>query len=124
MVTNLMNRFTARFYRAIFAFLLVASCLSIHAQASRWTNSLGQVFVPVPSTHVSFSIWETRVKDFAAFAATQPKLDGTNWNRSFYHAITPVSPGPDFPVVNVSWNDAQAFCQWLTAAEHRSGLLP
>ena len=119
-----MNPFTARALSSAFAFLVAISGTSARAEMGRWTNGLGQVFVPVPSTHVSFSIWETRVKDFAAFAATQPKRDRTNWNRSFYHAITPVSPGPDFPVVNVSWNDAQAFCQWLTAAEHRSGLLP
>ena len=124
MAVSLMNRFTTRTLISVFAFLMAIFGTPAHAEMRRWTNGLGQIFVPVPSTRVSFCIWETRVKDFAAFAATQPKLDGTNWNRSFYHAVTPVSPGPDFPVVNVSWNDAQAFCQWLTAAEHRSGLLP
>ncbi|HEU6447689.1 MAG TPA: SUMF1/EgtB/PvdO family nonheme iron enzyme [Verrucomicrobiae bacterium] len=82
------------------------------------------IFVPVPGTKVQFSIYETRVKDFAAFAAMHPKLDGTNWNHALYHNATPVSVGPDFPVVNVSWNDAQAFCAWLTETEHKSGKIP
>jgi len=50
------------------------------AAAESRTNSLGMIFVPVPHTAVWYSIYETRVRDFAAFAATHPKLDGTNWN--------------------------------------------
>jgi len=107
-----------------------ASTVTVHGQpigmagATRWTNSLGMIFVGVPPTKVRFSIYETRVRDFSAFAATQPKLDGTNWNHAFYHGVTPVSDGPDFPVVNVSWNDAQAFCAWLTRTERGSGRIP
>jgi len=90
----------------------------------RWTNSLGMVFVPVPAANVFLSIWETRVKDFAAFAATRPELDGTNWNDARYHDVTPVSAGPDYPVVDVSWDDAKAFCDWLTQTERRAGKIP
>lgn len=106
---------------------LLAACARLHpARAykispSHWPNGLGMVFVPVPGTRAQFSIYETRVKDFAAFAATNPKLDGTNWNHAFYHNVTPVSAGPDYPVVNVSWRDANTFCDWLTATERASG---
>ena len=123
-----MNQAVAKILSALSIASLALSCAHIQPPAenaspvtSRWTNSLGMVFVPVPHTQVSFSIWETRVKDFAAFAASRPKLDGTNWNRAFYHGITPVSAGPDFPVVNVSWNDAQAFCVWLTDTGRAAG---
>jgi formylglycine-generating enzyme required for sulfatase activity len=81
------------------------------------------IFVSVPGTAARFSIYETRVKDYAAFAATHPELDGTNWNHAFYHGLTPVSPGLDFPVVNVSWRDATAFCCWLTDTERKSGMI-
>lgn len=118
----------------LLAFLLVAllavSCARFDPRAgqtlqesSRWTNSLGMVFVRVPRTKVAFSIYETRVKDFAAFAKTNPKLDGTNWNHALYHSVTPVSDGPDYPVVNVSWNDAEKFCAWLTDNECKAGTI-
>lgn len=109
----------------IFGLLILAGLgWGMGAVAASFTNGLGMVFVPVLPTAVWFSIYETRVADFAAFAATHPKLDGTNWNHALYHGVTPVSTGPDYPVVNVSWQDAQAFCAWLTATERRAGRLP
>ena len=124
-----MNLSAARFLVVASIAAMMVSCAHLpvaknaSASPSRWTNSLGMVFVPVPETEVRFSIYETRMQDFAAFAATNPKLDGTNWNHAFYHGVTPVSDGPDFPVVNVSWNDAHLFCEWLTATERKAGMI-
>jgi len=126
-----MRRCITNFLPVLLVAVLAASCahpspsaLKYVSDSPRWTNSLGMVFVSVPGTKVSFSIWETRVKDFTAFAARQPKLDGANWNRALYHDVTPVSDGPDYPVVNVSWNDANAFCDWLTETERKAGRIP
>lgn len=126
-----MNKSTACTLSFLLAALLGLSCAHLRPKprgecpvSSRWTNHLGMVFVPVPHTHAAFSIYETRVKDFAAFAATHPKLDGTDWNHALYHNTTPVSTGPEFPVVGVSWNDANAFCQWLTKTERAMGIIP
>jgi formylglycine-generating enzyme required for sulfatase activity len=70
-----------------------------------WENSLGMKFVPVGE--VLMDVWPTRVRDYDAFCA--------NTGRA--------RPIPDFaqdgthPVVKVSWEDANAFCEWLTKKE-------
>ncbi len=70
-----------------------------------WTNTLGMKFVPVGE--VLAGIWPVRVQDFEAFCTTTGRA----------------RLAPDFPqdgthpVVRVSWEDATAFCDWLTARE-------
>lgn len=90
--------------------------------ATRWTNGLGMVFVAVPGTKVCFSIWETRVKDYAAFAETNTAVD-PSWRNPKYHNTDPVSFAPDHPATMVSWTEASQFCAWLTARERAGGLI-
>jgi len=86
-----------------------------------FVNSLGMKFVPVPGTETLFSIWDTRVKDYAAFASAK-KVDDA-WTKQEREGV-PVSREPDYPVVAVNWNEANAFCQWLTEKEVAEGKLP
>jgi len=80
----------------------------------QFTNTLGMKFVPVPGTDVQFCIWETRVKDYAAYAAANAGVDARWKKPGFKQEDT-------HPVVNVSWEDAQAFCEWLTKKELAEG---
>jgi formylglycine-generating enzyme required for sulfatase activity/predicted Ser/Thr protein kinase len=79
----------------------------------RWTNSLGMIFVPVAGTAAQFSIWDTRVQDYQAFVAATGRLLGK----------PKFEQGPTHPAVMVSWDDAKAFCAWLTEEERRAGTL-
>lgn len=78
-------------------------------------NSLGMKFTSVGD--VEFCIWLTRVKDFEVFAK-EVNLKSTSWRSPGFRQ------GPDHPVVNVTWLEAVAFCQWLTNKEHESKVLP
>ncbi len=87
------------------------------------TNSLGMKFVPVPGTDVLFCIHETRYKDYTAYAAENPGVDGTWTNQAHDgHAFT--ERKEEHPVVKVSWEDAQKFCEWLSKKEGRTYRLP
>ncbi len=102
----------------------------------RWTNSLGMVFVPVQGLdQVWFGIWETRVQDFEAFVKATGRDMGNKmmcFNRELeegewegHHWRNPgFTQGPDHPVVGVNWEDATAFCKWLTEKERKEGILP
>jgi formylglycine-generating enzyme required for sulfatase activity len=83
-------------------------------------NTLGMRFVPVPITGgptngqtVYFSIWDTRVQDYAVFA----RETNCDWMKpEFEQQAT-------HPVVMVNWDDAQTFCSWLTEHERKAGKL-
>src|SRR5262245_40073528 len=84
--------------------------------AAAFENSLGMKFVPVPihgakdkSKTVLFSVWETRVKDYRAYAKANPKVDDA-WQPEDLKT-------EDHPVFSVSALDAAAFCKWLTEKE-------
>jgi len=79
-----------------------------------FVNSLWQRFVPIPRFDTLFAIWPVRVLDYFCFCRETdiPSPDQIN------------PGGPSHPVVNVSWNDANTFCDWLTDRESKIGQLP
>jgi eukaryotic-like serine/threonine-protein kinase len=70
-----------------------------------WENSLGMKFIPVGDILVG--IWPVRKGDYAVFRAEEGR------------AAKPVDfPQEDsHPVVRVNWEEATAFCEWLTRRE-------
>ncbi len=82
-------------------------------------NSLGMRFVPVPivggpseGTLVLFSVWETRVRDYERFVRGERKRE---WRPVDFEQEE------DHPAVMMSWDDAVAFCAWLTEEERKGG---
>jgi hypothetical protein len=80
---------------------------------AEWQNSLGMKFLAAPGLQPLIGVHEVRLGDYRAFTEDTKR---------------PYIP-PEFPqqvthpVVNVSWLDAQAFCEWLTARERAEGKL-
>ena len=79
--------------------------------------------VKVPDGEVLFCIWETRLRDYIEFAKSNGKTVDASWKAPEWDG-QPVNCEPDDPVVMVSWNDANAFCKWLTEKEIAAGKLP
>jgi formylglycine-generating enzyme required for sulfatase activity len=97
-----------------------------------WKNSLGMVFRPVPDRSAKMSIWETRVRDFAAFVDATGHdareqyfyYDGKYWQSDDHYWRDPgFFQTEDHPVIGVSWMDAAAFCRWLTEHERELGVV-
>ncbi len=86
----------------------------VRAEEHSFTNHLEMRFVQISPDAPLFSIWETRVKDYRAFL----KATGRASKPPYFVQTS------DHPAVNVSWEDAFAFCGWLTREELKSGLLP
>jgi eukaryotic-like serine/threonine-protein kinase len=76
-------------------------------------NSLGMRFVVVPKTSVWFSIWETRVQDYEAYA----RATGASVPRPDF------PEGPLQPKAAVSRAEARSFADWLTRKERSEGRL-
>src|SRR5215216_374993 len=111
----------ARVGRTLLAAVLVLGGCKQHrapvppsSSTPTWTNSLGMRFVPVQGCAAWFSVTETRDTEFQQFV----KETGTEW-------IPPdAESGGEYPAANITWDDAVAFCAWLSRREHASGFLP
>lgn len=96
----------------------------------QWTRSLGKVPTKKPeslenSIGMRFrqcgslwaSIWETRAIDFAYFV----QESGSDMRRLWRERAK--TKDPLHPVVNISRNDADDFCRWLTQRDQARGIL-
>ena len=82
-------------------------------QVVEWKNSLGMEFVEMGDDLLA-SRWETRVQDFSKF------LNATKRKRPL---APDFSQKRDHPAVNITREDAIAFCEWLTEKEQKQGVI-
>jgi formylglycine-generating enzyme required for sulfatase activity len=105
-----------------------ANAVTAATKDAPFVNTLGMKFVPVPivsgptaGQRVLFSVWDTRVQGYATYAGAK-KVDDS-WRKQAKDGV-PAGRELNHPVVGVSWEDAQGFCQWLTEKEIAEGKLP
>ncbi len=72
-----------------------------------WQNGIKMKFEPI-TPDLMGAVWETRVRDYQLF------LSDTKREQT---PLADFPQNPDHPVVNVSREDAIAFCEWLTRRE-------
>ncbi|MEX2577525.1 MAG: SUMF1/EgtB/PvdO family nonheme iron enzyme [Verrucomicrobiales bacterium] len=97
-------------------------------QASKdapFENSLGMKFVPVPvpGADVLFCMHETRWRDYAVYA-DEGDSAAESWKNQTYDGFAIEDSPEEHPVVNMTWEDAKAFCAWLSEREGHSYRLP
>ncbi|MEN3940975.1 SUMF1/EgtB/PvdO family nonheme iron enzyme [Prosthecobacter sp. SYSU 5D2] len=78
------------------------------------TNSLGMEFVPLPDSNLLFGVTEVRVQDFETWL----KDAGRSWENK-----PPFLLSTEHPAVSVTWEEATAFCAWLTEKERKEQLI-
>ncbi|MEM9016651.1 MAG: SUMF1/EgtB/PvdO family nonheme iron enzyme [Verrucomicrobiota bacterium] len=86
-------------------------------------NTLGMRFLPIEGLEVLFAVHETKVRYYRTFAhETGQRVYEPEFGRI---------PGTDEihkasdnqPITMVTWDDAKAFCDWLTIEERSQGVL-
>lgn len=80
-----------------------------------FSNPLGMNFVPLPNSPLLIGVTEVRTQDYEVWL----KETGRAWNNK-----PPFLLNQSHPAVGVSWDDATAFCAWLTARDRSNGLIP
>ena len=88
-----------------------------------FTNSLGMKFVQVAGTNVLLCVHETRYKDYVKYAEEAPGISAS-WKDQTADGFSGVGNKDDYPVTKVSYEDAQAFCAWLSKKEGKTYRLP
>jgi formylglycine-generating enzyme required for sulfatase activity len=76
-----------------------------------FVNGLGMPFVPVPRFSTLFCVWPVRASDFETYAS----------DKGVEMPTQAAGSTSDHPVVNVTWHEAGAFCEWLTQRERAAG---
>ncbi len=85
------------------------------AATKKWKNSLGMELVAVTGINGLICIHETRVQDYQEF----PKVKDYGWEP----LTKPTPQTGEHPAVNVTWQNAKEYCDWLTEKERKAGTI-
>lgn len=90
---------------------LLAACSSPRPDEGVWRNSLGMAFRPVPTPRgqLAFAVVETQRGPMQQFRGAAGYINDSNFGR--------------MPCDEVSWHEAESFCQWLTHRERALGVI-
>ena len=88
---------------------------------STYKNGMGMTFVKLPDMDIGFATHEVTREQFRFFAESVGLEDQTWLNRITKAGITQPD---DHPIVNISWEEANQFCQWLSKQEGIEFRLP
>lgn len=91
------------------------STLTPVAAGKPFQNVLGMEFVPLGDGKLLMGKTEVRVQDFEAWL----KVTGRSWDKKPTFLL-----GATLPASGLTWEDAQAFCEWLTERDRASKLIP
>ena len=80
----------------------------------------GHETVVLSGGRVAFGARETTVGQWKAFVAAQPDGSSSLWTPAFLDFVQQ----DNHPVVNVSWDEARRYCEWLTRTSGRVWRLP
>ena len=94
----------------------VPKSIAVATKDNPFVNSLGMKFVPVPGLNVLFSVWDTRVQDYRAYAEAKGGIN-PRWKKPGF------SQTELDPAAAVTWENARAFCAWLTQKERADGTI-
>jgi hypothetical protein len=95
-----------------------------------WTNSLGMDFVLVPPTSFTTGKTDSKVTDIAGLEYDRALEHKVTLTKALYVLKSPVAEkvfkqsGLSASANDVSWNEAAAFCSWLSTRDRRNYRLP
>lgn len=90
-------------------------------RSKQYRNGMGMKFVPLPDLDIGFGAHEVTIEQFRFFAESTG-MEENRWLNRITRAG--ISQSDDHPVVNVSWEEATRFCEWLTKQENTVYRLP
>ncbi len=111
-----------RWLPALLAAALVSAACEPGPTPPSFSNSVGMQMVLIPGGRLSS--WDAEIEPFYLAATEVTNGQYEEFDPSHRELRDEHAPGDEHPVVRVSWHDAHAYAEWLSAREDASYRLP